>query len=867
MPESRPDTRARFWRWLGHWLPWWRTAEAEFDDEIESHLEHRIQEWRAAGLSPADARAAAQRQFGNVEHVKAAWRGMRRASRREELLRDVRGGVRVLARHPGFAVAATLTLALGVGANVAVFSAVRSVLLDEPPYPEADRLVEVTEVVERMVPHGLTLDWLDAVRQGTSALAGVAGRTTTTRTARGNGDAARVSVAQVTESFFPVFGVSPTIGRPLGPADFASDARPAVISASLWHSQFGGRPDVVGSTIRLDGGLWTVVGVMPDTFAGDRDGVAVWVALRDTRPGSLVSTFARLAPDATLDEAEAQVNAILQPRQRELGDIELVGGLRLRRLGARVEVLGTHEAGLAAPGLLLLQGVAAFLLLITCANLANMCLAHATARRREFALRAALGAGRGRLTRQVLTEAGLIAVAGGTIGLAAAAWVAPALISTDASILPHSIVVTVRWPDFAVGFGLAAVTTLLFALLPARLAASSNPLQTIRELPAARNGRRAGFIRGTIVAVQVVLALVVLAGAGLLLRSFAALVSVPLGFDPRGLAVVEFALPPATVAAGGEEWRRFADRTADAARDRLGAEGLALASEVPFGFSGSSSTAWMVGDDPFEFDRSSMASIVHVSPSFFDVLRIPLARGRLFEPGDDAGSRSAAIVNEAFVRQFGKGGDLLGVTLSTERTPFTIVGIVGDVRNAFRSARPAVYTSLAQDPATRLAIVLRTPTSGAAIEDLRSVVRALDPDVPLTGAGTLDAGVARRDARRRFYLSMLSLFAGLAGSLAVIGIYGVAAHEAGLRRHEMGIRLALGASLPRVTRHLIADGLKPVALGLACGVAAAWWVTRALEANTLFSSQLFQVTPHDPLTYVAVSTMLLASGLLEDRKH
>jgi predicted permease len=834
-------------------------------EEIRLHLEQRIAEFIAQGLSPDQARAAAYQQFGPVEPVKEACRDERRRPRRlESVARDLATAMRMLRGKPGFAAASVLTLALGVGVNVAVFAAVRAVLLDQP-YPEPDRLVQAWQVIQRAMPQPFYPGDLDALRQQTPVFASLAGETSRSSVVvRGDSDPERVSLGRVTAEFFAVFGMPPAIGRTFGPSDFQAEARPVVLSHAIWLSQFGGRPDVLGRTLRIDREPSTVVGVMPAGFvATTLSGVSsdVWVPLVPGTRASLYA-FARLAPDVTIEQAHTQADAVIRARQQAMPPSTYTGGRPMVYDGMGIERLGSSLTGEMTSTLMLLQGIAGCLLLITCVNLANLLLAHGADRRREFGLRAALGASRGRLIRQLLTEALLIATLGGGLGVAAASGLVPMLTSTDASILPAGIIVTVWGPELAVGLGLAWATTALFAVIPAYVSASVDPLDTIRGTARAGAGRPVRVLRGALISAQMLLAIVMLTSAGLLIKSFVRVVSLPLGFDPRGLVVASVTLPD-PVPESRDDNRQLLRRLEDGLRVRLGALPMTFG-DIPQGFHGAGNRPWMFGTGAWDNGAAFTAYVRSVSANHFDMLRIRVVRGRPFQETDGVGAPLVAVVNDAFVRRFAAGHDVIGRPIQGGKLTFTIVGVVADVRTSRLTLAPreAVYTNLDQQPSSSISIAARTSDTTRVARAVHDAVRDIDPDTPLHGVDSMEGRLAYAEARRRFYLFLVTLFGGLAAVLAAVGVYGVTAHVTGLRRRELAIRLALGARPGALKGLVLRQGLRPAVFGVATGLLAARWVTQLLQANPVFGSQLYEVTPHDPWTFaLAAIGLLVATGL------
>jgi predicted permease len=835
------------------------------DEEIRLHIEHRSAEYVGRGLPPQEARTAALREFGGVESVKEAWRGRRRGRWLKDVGKDLKSGVRVMRRRPGFAVTSIVTLALGAGLNVAVFSAVRAVLLDDLPYPNARSIVEISQTIERMKPQWLSPDDLDAIRSELPAFSVAAGATTRIATVKGAGDPERLAVSGVTPDFFRLFGRRPEAGRAIGAQDLSGD-RVVVIGDRVRRSQFGDDPDVVGRSISLDGQPWIVVGVMPSSFAPTWGGGAtsdIWIPLQPSdRDQKSLAVFAMLNPGVTLKDAQAQVDALARARQRARPPIQFAGGGSARYNGAQVSRLGAEDVESTGPGLLLLQGVAGLLLLLACANLANLFLAHGLARQAELGTRVALGADRWRLVRQLLTEAAVVAIPGSLLGVAIAQFLVPVISATDATVLPKTVAVQVGGPELALGVALVVITTLLFAAVPALIASSVDPLSSMRGEEHATAGRRVHWLRGALVTSQVLIALLLLLGAGLLIKSFVHVFSIPQGFDSRDLVIASVDTVSDVASASVEQRRALVERLQTAIRNELGPIPTAFADRMPYG-SGPGSRLWSIGASSWSWDSSVDVNSVIVSPTYFDTLQIPFERGRGLSARDDRAGAFAAVVNDAFVRRFAKGRDLLGTEIRSPSHAFTIVGIADDVRTGHLTALPppTVYTSMDQEPISSvLAIAVRSANTTDIATRLRAAVGRTAPDALLSAVTSVEARMAQSEARRRFYLLMASVFGALAGVLATVGIYSVATHNARLRERELGIRLTLGAAPATLKLRVIGQGLLPVAVGVIGGVVGAWWVTRLLQANAEFQSQLFEVTPHDPSTFLSVCVGAIVVG-------
>jgi predicted permease len=777
------------------------------------------------------------------------------------IAQDVHFALRLFRQRPAFPAAAIATLALGIGANVAIFSAVRAVLIDELPYDEADRLVHLSQVIERVAAPGLSLEHMAALRNGAPALQLVGGTQFDVVAARGEDASEQVVSRGVTGDFFGIFGVRPALGRALVPGDAGSPV--AVISDRLWRTQFQAAADVVGRVIYVSRVPYTIVGVMPAGFAPQfsADSGVLWRPLDPAEGKGLLTTFARLAPGVTIEQARAQVAAVMKPHGR---DLRFAGGNVRRYLGMSVERLGEAEARYASSALLLLQGIAALLLVVTCANVANLSLANASARQRELVVRTALGASRGRLVRQLLTESTVIAAGGAALGVAIAFWTAPALFSLfpASARMPRGLGGSVHLPELGAGLGLGVVCAYTFGVIPALLASRAPAGGLLRPEGRETASRAARLFRSSLVASQVLVAVVGLIGAGLLIKSFIRVVSLPLGFDPRGLVVADFRMPEAADGDAPVNTAAMVRRLVADVRGRFPGHDIAIGHAVPHAPSLSSGD-WIVGT-AWDFDRGRYAESHTVSDGYFDALGMRILRGRAPGRDDVQGSPLVAVVNETFEREFGGGEPLVGRSItSRSQETYTVIGVVGDTREGTRVPRAAVYRALGQASGFHtVEVAIRRTTVGVAAGELRALVRAIDPDIAVIAIDTMEQRIARSQSQRRFYLAMLSLFAGLAGALAVVGIYSVASHVTASRTRELGVRMALGAMPGAVVRLVLGQSVLSIASGLGTGLVAAWLVAGLLEVNVTFASQLFEVTPHDGPTYAVVAAGLLVVGLI-----
>lgn len=766
---------------------------------------------------------------------------------------DLRFALRVMRRRPLVAAVAVLTLALGVGANVTVFSAVRTVLIDDLPYRDPERVVALWRTVPLAPPQPMAPGDLQALQAAVRAFDGVAGATSRQAIIRGRGSAEAISIGRGSPEMFEVLGARPVLGRALGPADAATGAAVAVISEDLWRRQFGGAPDALGGILHVDGEPHTVVGVMPSSFVPMLSGEnPVWKLLPSTGPESAATLglylFGRLTAGADVDRA-------LQQSQAAIGNARPVDPAQE---SIAIEAIGQWGVVRVRSGLLLLQGIAGLLLVIACANLANLFLANATVRQRELAVRAALGAGRRRLIEQLLVETSLVAGTGGVLGIVLAVWLVPVLDRYAATALPAGVAVSVRPLDLALGLGLACGSAMLFGILPACLGSMPRWSGAWRDAGRMTSSRVVRILRAGLVTAQVAIAVVVLVGAGLIIRSFHALLDQPLGFDPRDLTVAAVRLPLDSTDAGV-----FAERFETELRGRLGPQPFVLASVLPFAPGGLGTRRLILeAATPGGPEVEDHAESRGIGLGYFAFMDIQVRRGRVFDADDYVPNAAVAVVNEAFVRVFGQGTDALGRTIrQTNAGSWIIIGIVGDTRTGSlrRPPRPAIYLPFMGSVFTKVAV--RTSDPDGAARGIRDAVLAINPELPVD-VTTHAAEIRRREAIRAFYLAMLTTFAVLATVLAATGIFGVVAHVTGLRVREFGIRLALGARSTQLDARVVRDALVPVTAGLAAGLGVAWWLGGLLTANTVFMAQLYEVTPRDPTTLGAVLMLLLGVAVM-----
>ncbi len=842
--------------------------EAELDEEIRLHLDLETERNVALGMAPAEARRRALAAFGGVEATKEAHRDGRGTRWLADLAADTRHALRNLRRRPVFALTAIATLALGIGANTTIFSAVEAVVLRPLPYADPGRLVMLWEENpekdwhEQLVAPANALDWKDRV----AAFADVALYNTGigNATLTGEGPPRLLRRDRVTGNFFSVLGVAAELGRTLRPDEtWGSGTHVAVLSHHAWLEHFGGDTAVVGRTVQLEGEPVQIVGVMPERFEAPLPDVDLWGPFEWKQSDRSQIWFrrahwpravARLRPGVTLEQANAELQVVVRQLQHEYPETNSV-------MGAGFTPLHRFLVGDARRPLLVLLAAVSLLLAIACANVGNLLLVQAAGRERETALRLALGAGRSRIIRQALAESLVLSAIGGAVGIGLGmggtrllAALQPegmlrvAHIGFDARVLMYVLLVTF-------------VSGIAFGIAPALWSGRRAPGDAIKE------GGRGGDAGGTgrrwaerLVVAEVGLAVLLTLGAGLLVRSFLRLQQVNAGFEAEGVLTAAIALPEATY--DSVRGPVFFDQLVEQVRGVPGVTNAALASAIPLTGATWTSDFVIAGRPASEFGSEVMHRMV--SPDYFDVMRVPLLSGRRFTAEDRAGAPPVTLINDQLARQYFRGTSPVGQRITFDRVPdstskwYTIVGVVGSERQRELAAEPRIeaYFPVAQNPGNYRILVARTAGDPAVLgPSIRRVVAGLDPSLAIASLRTMREVRTVASARDRFLTTLMLLFAVVGVVLAVVGVYGVMAQLAQRRSHEMGIRLALGAEPSAVRWLVVRHGLALVGIGLAAGVLVAAAATRSLAAL------LYQIPPADPATFVAVPLILAAAGL------
>lgn len=855
-PGTRPRLTIDFGR---------RGVARDVDRELSAHIQLKEDELMAAGMSPEEAAREARRAFGDRDHVadecvaerSARQRRVQRSEWWSAIAQDLRIAMRSLRRAPAFTTVAILTLALGIGANTAIFSIIDAIVLRGLPYREP-----ATLAAPQLAPDlSVSKSRLALLRERQRAFSGLSAYTRAGYTLTGQGDAEQLQGAQVTAEFFDVLGVTPGLGRAFVPGEDAPGRNDVVVLGhGLWQQRFGGDSSILGRTLQLNGRAHTVIGVAPPSFAFPVATARLYTPLSlnpadtsDYVAGYLLMA-ARLRPGMTIGGAESDLRRIVT----ELAADQL-GGFEAREASvARVSPLADVLVGPIGRALVLLWAAVGFILLIACANVANLLLARASAREREFAVRTSLGAGRGRLVRQLLTESVLLGVLGGVVGVLLAYLLVELVAVRIPSNAPGVAAIDVNGRVLLFTTALSTVVGVLFGLAPAMRLARSDPADALRD--GGRSGspsaQRHRLMRGLVVS-EVALALVLAIGAGLVLTSFRHLRNESTGFRSDG--VLSFMLTVDGIGDGSEAatitwFTTLFERLASIP----GVQHVGGIHLIPL-FGGNWNPSMVIEDRPLP--QGATAREVDwrlVTPDYFATLEIPLVGGRLFDDRDVFGAPSVVLVNQSLASKYFPGEDPIGRRVRTffegRGNWATIVGVVADTKDqsVAGDTRPQIYRNFWQRPQPWLGILVRTSGSPAHIvPSVRAVVRDQDADAVMAEVQSLDAVVAKSISQPRLLALLLGLFGVLAVGLGMIGIYGVMSYLVALRMPEMGVRVAMGARPGDIRRLVLRDALRLTAIGLLLGGVIAFWVTRVL------STQLHDISARDPGVFVA-TTLLLA---------
>ena len=845
---------------------------ADVDAELAFHVEMRVRELIEQGEAPERARQLALQRFGDYEGARQECvtinerrrRHMQRTEFMTELRQDIAYAFRMLRRTPAFTAAALVTLALGIGATSAIFSVVHGVLLESLPYRDAGRLHHL----QMLYPDGTKYTGFSApdfmsVRQDTQVFEQLEGFSTGTQTITGLGDPMEVPGAMVTTGLLEFLGLEMRLGR-----TFLSDeSRPGrtnvtVLSHGLWQRVFGADRNVLGRSITVSGRPLTVVGVLApeaalpyeaELFAPLEFDARFDATTGRGRRSEFLATIGRARAGVGAVDLDADLKRIGARLQNEFPDQN--GGLTFTSTPLRDLMVGDVEKPL-----LMLLGAVGFVLIVACANVANLLLARGSARHGELAVRAALGAGRARLVRQLITEAAVLGIAGGAMGLALAYWGTEALIAAKPADLPRLDQIGLDGTVVLFTLGAALLTGLIFGIVPALQATNDHLLRGLQESGrSAGGGRRAHRMRSGLVVAEMALAVILLTGSGLLIRSFVELTRVNPGFQPEGAMAVRVSFR-GTLYQTGDAVRKRIGEIEDRLRALPGVTAVAAGSVLPLGGLGALNDFAVEGAPPPPPDVNQEIAVASATPDYFTAIGAPLRRGRLFTALDHAKAPPVAIVNEAAVRRWFPNQDPIGRrVLSGGGGPREVIGVVGDVlqRNPGQPAAPQMFLPFEQRTSTTARFIVRAQGHALALApDVREQIRSLDPNLPIADVMPLNEIVSRSIARPRFYTSLLTLFAAVALALSATGIFGVMSYTVAQQSKEIGIRMALGARTGDVLRGVVGRALTLAGIGVAVGIVT------ALALGRLIRTQLFGVDVFDPITLATVVAVLIGTAAI-----
>ena len=837
----------------------WRSRDRDMEREMAFHVDSLARDYARDGLSDVDAQRAARRQFGNLTRLKERGHDERTMRLVEDVARDVRHAARGLRRSPGFSLAVILTLALGIGGNTAVFSVVDQLLLRPLPYPDGDQLVVVEERVGAN-PHAdvSPANWLDWQRESRTFRRFAAWRSWSF-TLTGTGEPRRVNAQQVSSEFFPLLGVAPLLGRTISDEDDRPNGpRVAVLSYRAWQNELGGDPRAIGRTVQLDDRAYEIVGVMPPGFRFVQQDVDLWTAaqLDRTRPwreteGRVIDVVGRLAGDATIGTARSEMEGIA----RRLAAMYTFN----KNTSVTVTPLREVLTGQVRTSVLVLFAGVGVMLAIACFNVANMLLARAASRQREIAIRASLGAGRWAIARSVLVESLLLAGAGGALGLALARGSLDALLAVAPTNLLGVSELFIDRRVLIYAFGLSLATGAVAGLVPTILFARRSMADALRT-----RGSKAGHaprVRQALVVVQVAMTVVMLCGAGVLVRTLIALNRAPMGFDAHDVLTMRVAVSPARYSA--ERCREFYREAVARVRALPGVETAAAGISLPMIGSPRGGTSFRELGTPERPASERPTTVVRmVAPGYFHTLRIPVLRGREFTDADNANPMAGFVVNETFARTYFSGRDpfasSISVWMMADNPYLPIIGVVGDVsEGSVRAApQPTVFYSHGRMSWSTMTLFVRGRQPESLVRPVTAALHELDPTLVVSNVRTIESALAESLARERISALISTSFGAGGLLLAALGLYGLLAYLVAERTKDIGIRIALGARLARITGSVVAAGLALVAIGAAIGVAGSLLLLRSL--GTL----LFGVTPYDVPTYAIVVVLLGAIAAL-----
>ncbi len=841
-------------------------VDRDFQHDLDTHLELATQENIRRGMTPEEAARAARIRLGGDTQLKETNRELRGLPFIETALQDFRFAFRMLRKNPGFSAIAILTLALGIGANTAIFSVVYAVLLKPLPYVDSDQLFTVFQqgIKDPNNTNGFSYLNLRDFQQQADVFSDVSAAQSHQLTLTGHGDAFVIDTSVVTPDLFTTFRVQPILGRGFVPDDGKPGAAPVVVlSENLWRGSFGSDPNIAGTSITLDKRAFTIIGVMPGSFRFPqvRQSRQIWIPIvndplfgswLERRGGHWLRVTGRIKPGVNVAQANAQFDAIAERLTKQFPDDN--DGWTVRMIP-----LGDFLVGEVKTPLLVLLGAVGLVLLIACANIANLLLARATSRSREIAVRATLGAGRSRIVRQLLSETIVLSLIGGIAGVALAYYGVHVLTAFLPPELPQIPSIRIDYAVLVFAFALSVFASCAVGLVPAFLVAGSDLQSTLREGGRSGESSASRRARNILASAEIALALVLLVAAGLFLRSFSKLTDVSPGFQVERLIKAEVSLPRAQYSTP-QQWFAFSDNLLTRLQSEPGMQNSAIAIPLPI-TDGFVNIAFDIENRPAPSAAAArLADYVAVTPTYFRVMNIPLVAGRTFEARDNMSAPAVAVVTQSFVRAYFANENPIGKRIvfgfpPDPGMPREIIGIVGDVHDVSlgKEPGPMMYAAYAQSPFPGACIAVQsTLAPGAVMSSVRDTVASLDKDLPVTDVATMTEVIHDSMAQPRFRTTLIALFAAIALILAATGIFGVISYSVQCRTNEIGIRVAMGASGRAILKMVLRETMLLAVAGLVVGLPVAF------ASSRLLGHLLFGISPTDPITLVVVSLTLAA---------